>query len=446
MNLFADVKTRTVIILTGIILLAMIVWGIARLRENQSNQAPSSASKAPNITSIPGKKKLSSREYENVNITNEQRQQQAQQTGDSAIDTFIPEQTDTKPDLSLLSGQSSDNMSIDSSNDAANSANKNKTTAELTAEQVAALEAQQQQQQQKFAADQAAANAEATARQQALQQALSEAKQKQQVLTEDMQTQAKAIMASWAGAQGTPRQQYISGKLDTEDAGQGKLTQAGSSPSNRQIAQQNQNQGQNQAQNQTKAKEVATVKAGEVSFAILNTEVNSDQPGPILATIVSGPLRGAKLIGAIEQAQQIQGTNGPENVILTFKTMSSPELPTSLNVSAVAIDADTARTALSSEVDHHYLYRYGTVFASAFLSGYGSAITSSGTTTFNDASGGSTTIAQQLSPKEQFLAGLGNVGTQLGSQLNGAINRPNTIIVNSGTTLGILFLNDVIIK
>ncbi len=41
------------------------------------------------------------------------------------------------------------------------------------------------------------------------------------------------------------------------------------------------------------------IKAGTIMFAVLDTAVNSDEPGPILATMVSGKYKGAKLIGRL---------------------------------------------------------------------------------------------------------------------------------------------------
>ena len=185
------------------------------------------------------------------------------------------------------------------------------------------------------------------------------------------------------------------------------------------------------------------IKTGDILFAVLNTEVNSDEPGPIMATVVQGPLKGAKLVGTIQQTRDIPGSNGPTRVVLNFTTMSVPNEQNSLGVSAVAIDPDTARTALASEVDHHYLERYGSLFASAFLEGYGSAVQQSGSTVTNSIFGGSSTAYGSLSGIEEVAAGLGQVGQEWGSQLGDVLDRPNTIVVHSGVGLGILFLSDV---
>ena len=43
-------------------------------------------------------------------------------------------------------------------------------------------------------------------------------------------------------------------------------------------------------------------KAGTITFAVIDTSINSDEKTPILATIVSGPMKGAKLIGGFTRA------------------------------------------------------------------------------------------------------------------------------------------------
>ena len=54
-----------------------------------------------------------------------------------------------------------------------------------------------------------------------------------------------------------------------------------------------------------------------------------------------------------------------------------------------------------------------------------------------------TSVHDKLDPKEEFFAGLGQVGTNWGSQMSDVFDRENTVIVHSGEGLGILFLSDV---
>jgi type IV secretory pathway VirB10-like protein len=179
------------------------------------------------------------------------------------------------------------------------------------------------------------------------------------------------------------------------------------------------------------------IKAGTVLFAVLDTAVNSDEKGPILATVVSGKYSGGRVVGAFTHADY------QESVIMQFSTLSLPKRTKSTSIQAVAIDPDTARTALASDVDHHYFLRYGSLFASSFISGYGKAITNQGTTTTSPLTGTTTTTTPPLDNKEKFLAALGEVGTAWAAQVKPIFNTPYTVYVDQGTGIGLLFLSDV---
>ena len=422
--LFADQKSRTIIIVTGVILVAMVIWGLMRLTSSDDDSSSASVSRVPNIASAPDpNRELSQQQTQNIKRSDQQRLEQAKQTNQSAIPTFLPQTQEQAP--ATTKNETKKDDSNTSSKDAANkltSAQLSELNNQLTQSQQAVSQLQAQMAQQQA---------------QAQELALQEAQAEQQKLTASMQNQAKAVMASWSGPSGTPQQTYVegAGAKDKSGAnGQAAGTTTASSD------------GTGSAATAAPAKKSpAVIKAGDISFGIINTEVNSDMPGPVLATIVSGKLKGAKLVGTLQQAPEITGTNGPTTVTLTFKTLSLPSLPNSISINAVAVDADTAQTALASEVDHHYMYRYGTLFASSFLSGYGQAITQSGSVSINNTDGSSTSFSQTLNPTQTFLAALGEVGTQLGDSLDDAVDRPNTIYVDSGTAVGLLFLSDVTI-
>jgi len=119
------------------------------------------------------------------------------------------------------------------------------------------------------------------------------------------------------------------------------------------------------------------------------------------------------------------------------------DAPKSISVKAIAIDPDTARTALASDVDHHYLLRYGTMFASSFMSGYAKIIASQGTVQTATTTGSTTTTTPTLSPRQEIYAALGTVGTRFGDATSSYFTTPNTITVNAGTGFGLLILSDV---
>ena len=185
----------------------------------------------------------------------------------------------------------------------------------------------------------------------------------------------------------------------------------------------------------------AIIKTGDVIFAVLDTSVNSDEPGPILATIVTGKLRGTKLIGSF---------NLPSNankMVITFNTMSIPGAPKTTSISAYAIDPNTARTALASRTNHHYLMRYGSLFASSFLEGFGNAFQSANTTVTIGGTGGGNNVTVSngvgRSTLENAVIGLATVGKAWGQQAQQLFNTPTTVEVYAGTPLGILFTQDV---
>lgn len=179
------------------------------------------------------------------------------------------------------------------------------------------------------------------------------------------------------------------------------------------------------------------VKAGDIMFAVLDTAINTDEKGtPIMARIVGGPYKGGKLIGKF--------TLVDKRVLLSFNMLNLPDRNKTVAINAVAIDPDTARTAMSGEVDNHYLLRYGTFFASAFLAGIADAIQSSGSTTENTVLG-PVVVHDDLSIGESAVVGLGQVGKQYANVLGQNINTPPTVKIQAGTGMGLLFMSDVTI-
>ncbi|MEY3183091.1 MAG: hypothetical protein RLZ35_1076 [Pseudomonadota bacterium] len=242
-------------------------------------------------------------------------------------------------------------------------------------------------------------------------------------LTGNMQTQLGTASKLWSDV---PTLSYASGKWadpKDESASKGGNNSGGATGS-----------GTTTPQGPT------LVKAGTILFAVIDTAINSDEPGPILATIVgNNRLKGSKVIGELK-------SSGPkaEALTLNFSTLNMDEFPATLGIKAVAVDPDTSRTALASNVDHHYLLRYGTLLASTFMTGYSKVITSQGTVSTTASNGGSsTTTTPSLSGKKEILAALGDVGKGIGTAFADNVNRANTVTIDAGTSVGLLFLGDV---
>ncbi len=254
--------------------------------------------------------------------------------------------------------------------------------------------------------------------------------QKIQQRTSGMMAAANLALQGWKVV---PGQVYMGGTEPTEEKGSGvqaagNLIEAG--VLNKQ-----------EADVMNASAGASVIKTGDILFAVIDTSVNSDEPGPILATIVSGRLKGSKLIGSF---------NLPSNasqMIVSFNTLSIPGVDKTVSISAYAIDPNTARTALSSQTDHHYLSRYGALFASTFMEGFGNSIQSSNTTITIGGTGGTTdtTVQNNVSSSllENAVIGLATVGKAWGQIAAQNMSRPTTVELFSGTGVGVLFTQTV---
>ncbi len=180
------------------------------------------------------------------------------------------------------------------------------------------------------------------------------------------------------------------------------------------------------------------VKAGTIFFAVLEVTLNSDQANtPVFATIVSGKLKGAKLLGTFSRQN--------DKLVVKFQTMTMDSKPSSIGINAYAIDAETAQNALASNVDNHYLLRYGSLFAASFLQGFGNAWSNvqTSTTDSNGLINVYTAPPVRATTKVAIFQGLGQVGTNLAQQVGQVFNTPPTVTLNAGAGIGILFMSDL---
>lgn len=183
-------------------------------------------------------------------------------------------------------------------------------------------------------------------------------------------------------------------------------------------------------------------RAGDLQCGQVDTAVNTDEPGPVLATIwQEGELKRTKLLGKIETGQNAQ------KATLHFTTANIPGVNGSVQVDAYAVDPNTARTALATDVDNHLVQRYGLFLAATFLEGYGTAIMQAGQNQQLVASPSGTVVQTDALDNTQILsAAAGNVGKRVADSLADGVNRKPTITIDSGTAVCFLFMNDVEIK
>jgi type IV secretory pathway VirB10-like protein len=179
---------------------------------------------------------------------------------------------------------------------------------------------------------------------------------------------------------------------------------------------------------------VVLIPAGKILSAVIDTQTVSDDGGPVRATVVSGPYNGATLIGSMTVNRDMGRLN--------FHTMSFKGA--SVTISAVGMDPITGRVGMADEVDKHWFEKYGLVFVSSFVGGYGEAASSVGQTVTQTT--GATIVQQDpLSPKMRAQVALGKSGSAISQQLaQDASAIKSTVTLNQSKALGVMFMKDVV--
>ena len=177
------------------------------------------------------------------------------------------------------------------------------------------------------------------------------------------------------------------------------------------------------------------VSSGSIAYAQLLTEVNSDIEGPVLAHILSGPFSGARIIGEAE----VKG----DYIVLAFSRVVKDTV--SYGVNGIALDENTTLAGQATDIDHHYFQRVLLPAAAAFVEGYGSALSETGTTVILT-EGGTTTEVPKPDHEESLYEGLEEASKSLSDMLDKGSSRPITVKIAKGTTMGIFFIDSVTTK
>ena len=174
--------------------------------------------------------------------------------------------------------------------------------------------------------------------------------------------------------------------------------------------------------------------AGTIEYAQLITEANSDVPGPVLAQIMSGPLRGARLLGSFK-AQE-------EHLVLNFKTVVVDGV--SYSADAIALDPSSAHPGVVTEIDQRYFKRVILPAAAAFVEGMGKAIAESGSTSVSVSGETVVQSENELDTRQEALKGVEEAADKVGEFLDKEASTTKRLVkVHAGTAVGILFLSPV---
>lgn len=174
--------------------------------------------------------------------------------------------------------------------------------------------------------------------------------------------------------------------------------------------------------------------AGKVEYAQMMLEANSDIPGPVVAMVVSGTFNGAKLLGTFASQE--------EYLVITFNTLITKK-GTSVPIKAYAIDPQTSLTGVATDVDHRYFQRIILPAAAKFVEGLGDAYSQTTSETTQNATT-TTTSTEDLNTKQEFGKAVSEAASQVGDVLDedGKNTKP-LVRVAAGTPIGILFMSPV---
>jgi len=179
--------------------------------------------------------------------------------------------------------------------------------------------------------------------------------------------------------------------------------------------------------------DIVLVSGGQVVYAQLLNELNSDVPTPVLAHILSGPLRGGRAIGAFTVAD--------EYLVITFDRVIKDTI--SYPIDAIALDPDTTLGGMASSVDHHYFRRIILPAASRFISGYSEGVTQTQQTVVSDGGGGAVASQEELDTKQEIFMGIREAADGLTQIIDQNAMRPITVKLSRGTPMGLLFMENV---
>lgn len=178
------------------------------------------------------------------------------------------------------------------------------------------------------------------------------------------------------------------------------------------------------------------IRPGDQMYAAMDIKLNSDAPGPVAAEVIAGENRGAKLLGSFDRKR--------ESLVVKFNQFVPADRGDPVSIDAYAVSPETSSTAVASHVNNHTLSRWGGLIAARFAEGYGDALRRDGSTVAtNIGTGGASAIIQNANQDagKNALQALGSVGQAVGDQLQQNFDRPPTVTLAAGETIGVLVIS-----
>lgn len=176
------------------------------------------------------------------------------------------------------------------------------------------------------------------------------------------------------------------------------------------------------------------IHAGAIYAIKTDIATNTKVGGPIVATILDGPMAGGRLVGTVQRADVVAKHE--------FRLLSLPGKGISVPVEATSLDSETMSVGAASEVDRHLLTKYVLKPTASALSAIGQAA-GRANTTVTVGIGGVTESRGSLTSDEKRAIMIGGASQQIQADVNAMDTEP-TVKVHKGEILGVVFLKDVV--
>lgn len=178
------------------------------------------------------------------------------------------------------------------------------------------------------------------------------------------------------------------------------------------------------------------IKTGNILYFTLDSEVNTDDGGEVLATIRGGVWDGSKILGKIEQS--------PNNIRLKFNVLAPQDGRPTRAISAIALREIDAKQGVAEDIDSHTLARYTALAVSSALTGYGRAYSQPVGTTIIGPTGIITTTTSEPTDKQIRGQIIGEIGMAAAGEVRKGFNRPTTYSAPAQHGFGLYFLQDLV--
>lgn len=181
--------------------------------------------------------------------------------------------------------------------------------------------------------------------------------------------------------------------------------------------------------------EFLILRPGDILYGETLVTIDSDNSTPALVEIVSGDLRGSRLVGGFTADRR------SETLVVNFTNITLPDGRTT-DIEAFAVDARSAQIAVSSDVERRFISRYAPILASTFISAYADALSQPDQTVIG-VGDAREVITSSRTARQSLFAGLGAATGVIAQDVAQGTPVGPRIILRSGYPVAILVVEPV---